>query len=435
MGLLDAILDPQFRSDVRGGLLGAVNRGAVGGLLGAPVDMTAGLLNAALMAGGYLGNKAGLLSADQMPQPVETPVGGSEWIGQQMQKRGMVSDQRNPVAELIAGVAFPGAMVKAGPAVYAAEQAGKRGAFAVGQKGADMAEDYLARQGLRPSIFMGDKSQTWDKAAAAKAQALESAGTDPRVIWKETGTFKGADGKWRQEIDDSGAALETANAKAVEWMTGPGPAEYPVGAVSNVISHNGAFDAYRGLADIKARLRKGTSGSYIENNNGFGEALELPAMFKGGQYADPIQTRSVTLHELQHAVQNREGFARGGNAAEFASGPMFDGRARDLAGELSQAITGGLGARPDEIVGSIKYADPAALSPILKKYGLVSVDDAVAFLKAEDVKRTPFGQYQRLAGEAEARAVQSRMNLNPQQRRELFPFDSYDVPINSLIVR
>ncbi len=46
-----------------------------------------------------------------------------------------------------------------------------------------------------------------------------------------------------------------------------------------------------------------------------------------------------------------------------------------------------------------------------------------------------FDAYRNLAGEAEARATQSRMNLTPEQRRALFPEDSYDVPIDKLILR
>jgi hypothetical protein len=48
---------------------------------------------------------------------------------------------------------------------------------------------------------------------------------------------------------------------------------------------------------------------------------------------------------------------------------------------------------------------------------------------------TPEQQYRRLAGEAEARAVQARRDMTPTQRRDTFPLDSYDVPINELIVR
>ena len=50
-------------------------------------------------------------------------------------------------------------------------------------------------------MMMGKKSATWDAMAAAKAKILADIGTDPRTIWKETGTWKGPDGKWRQEID------------------------------------------------------------------------------------------------------------------------------------------------------------------------------------------------------------------------------------------
>jgi hypothetical protein len=43
-----------------------------------------------------------------------------------------------------------------------------------------------------------------------------------------------------------------------------------------------------------------------------------------------------------------------------------------------------------------------------------------------------FQRYLRAAGEAEARAVQSRRNLSMEERRKLFPLSSYDVPINEL---
>lgn len=93
-GLLGFVSDPQARAEVRVGLLDAANRGVVAGLLGGPVD----LATLALRPFGYR---------------VEKPVGGSEWIGQKMQDAGMVSAQRNPLAEALAGVALPGAAVKA----------------------------------------------------------------------------------------------------------------------------------------------------------------------------------------------------------------------------------------------------------------------------------------------------------------------------------
>ena len=55
--------------------------------------------------------------------------------------------------------------------------------------------------------------------------------------------------------------------------------------------------------------------------------------------------------------------------------------------------------------------------------------------KAFTSPKTPEEAYRRLAGEAEARATQARMNMNAAQRREVFPLDSYDVPLEQLIVR
>lgn len=289
------------------------------------------------------------------------------------------------------------------------------------------------------AIFAGIGAKTADKAALARAEKLAASGADPKAIWRDTGWFKGGDGKWRFEIDDSAASLAPANAKAAEWMTGPGPAEYPVGAVSNVIGHKGAFDAYPGVGDIKARLQKGTSGAYIQNNNGFGEALELPAMFKSGQYADPAHTKSVTLHELQHAVQQREGFAQGGNADQLA---QEYGAARSRLHFLEQepefkAANQELDKLWDDVFtkGTVSEAEAVAREADLMKRFPTLAEQRTLMGRLKNSSEDGYTAYKNLAGEAEARAVQKRMNMNPQQRREVFPLDSYDVPINSLIYR
>jgi len=217
-------------------------------------------------------------------------------------------------------------------------------------------------------------------------------------------------------------------------MKGPGPAEYPVGGISNVIKHDELFENYPDLAGIRARLKRGDSGAYFPNNR-FNVSLDIPAMFKNGNYSTPERTASTTLHELQHAIQQREGFARGGSVAEFAPGPMFDAKAKDLSFDLGQLLTGSGASKPSEVITAIKYGDPSKVSAIVKKYGFGSTDEAVSFLAAQDAKRTPMGQYRRLAGEAEARLTQSRMNMSPIQRAASYPPSMFDVPIDQQIVR
>jgi hypothetical protein len=97
------LADPAERQGIRQGFTDAVNRGAVAATLGAPVDMANTALNLGKAAVGYLGNKAGVLSADRMPQLIDNPVGGSEYIGNQMRRLGVVSPNRNALAEGLAG--------------------------------------------------------------------------------------------------------------------------------------------------------------------------------------------------------------------------------------------------------------------------------------------------------------------------------------------
>lgn len=53
----------------------------------------------------------------------------------------------------------------------------------------------------------GIGARTADSAALRRAEALEKSGTDNETIRQETGWYRGMDGQWRFEIDDSGATF------------------------------------------------------------------------------------------------------------------------------------------------------------------------------------------------------------------------------------
>jgi hypothetical protein len=278
-------------------------------------------------------------------------------------------------------------------------------------------------------IFIGENAQTWNKTAADQAVQMEKAGARPEDIWAATGTFRGVDGKLRQEISDVPAQLLNKQ-KNFE------------GKLHETLSHPELFKNYPALqyydTDITSQIAlpehlKKTligrgSGSFTQKDFVTGEP-KITAQ----AYSD--EDKKVLLHELQHAVQAKEGFARGGNMQEFQSGPMFNPMAKDLNADLSKVLTGGYTAKPEEVISSIKYGNPQEIQSIVKKYGFDNVDDALSFLSAEDMKRTPFGQYQRLAGEAEARATEARLNLTDEERRAKFPYESYDVPKSDLIIQ
>ena len=79
---------------------------------------------------------------------------------------------------------------------------------------------------------------------------------------------------------------------------------------SEVMPHPGLYSAYPATQDIMT-LRAGTAGgSYTPGGIGAAERIRLGQNDAG---TDAGRVRSTNLHELQHSVQNREGFARGGN--------------------------------------------------------------------------------------------------------------------------
>lgn len=280
-------------------------------------------------------------------------------------------------------------------------------------------------QGTRRQIFVGENSKTWNKANAAKAIELEKAGVAPEDIWSATGTFRGAEGKLRQEISDKGSKITDDVFNQISQN------QQFKGPISQALTHEELYQAYPQSSQIPSMMfaDEVPSGNILRGKEG---TFQVPQLSAGGP--STMAQRSVALHELQHAVQQKEGFARGGNINEFASGPMFDKTARDLTADLSQIVTGGVSAKPLEVLQGLKYTDPKDLEPILKKYGFKNMDEVKSFIYDENERRTPLGQYQRLAGEAEARATQARRNMTADERRAKFPYKSYDVPINQLIV-
>jgi hypothetical protein len=140
-----------------------LNRALVAQTIGAPVDI-------ATMAMRPFGYKT------------EAPVGGSEWIGKQMEKAGFVTPTRRPVAELltglsplgvpaaraVAGMAKPVAGFITGKPVREAAQAAKEAA--AGQYEAPISEAELARQKAARTIEQIERQPT---VAAERAKAKE----------------------------------------------------------------------------------------------------------------------------------------------------------------------------------------------------------------------------------------------------------------------
>jgi Large polyvalent protein associated domain 23 len=138
-------------------------------------------------------------------------------------------------------------------------------------------------------VFGGKLAATADKRKLLDAMQLELNGVPREHIWNETGWFKGTDGEWRFEIPDTGA-------KVIPGMAGE------VGRLEKVLEHPELYKAYPQLRDATVDITAGRGGEY----SGWKGRPEIQL----GE--DAMHNPELALHETQHAIQDIEGFAKGG---------------------------------------------------------------------------------------------------------------------------
>ena len=171
-------------------------------------------------------------------------------------------------------------------------------------------------------IFAGINALTADKDALAKAQQMIAQGVDPEDVWKETGWGRGADGKWRFEIDDSKIDLQDRHRNDVYF-------------IEDAIGDNPITKAYPNIKDNYLNI--GRLDNNIRGYDGMIDAAGDIALNRRLTNEGNIKTeelKKTLFHELQHSIQAKEGFAKGGNLETFS----FDDY-KKLAGEVEARTT------------------------------------------------------------------------------------------------
>lgn len=274
-------------------------------------------------------------------------------------------------------------------------------------------------------MFVGPRSKGWNAEANARAVQMEKAGATPEAIWQETGNYKAPDAAWRQEINDAGSRMTEkvhSDIMSKHFYNDP---------LSEALTHKSLYRAYPELGRIN------TTVTAMEQPKGSFSPLRNELEASG---PSSMTQRSTALHEIQHAIQQKEGFARGGSPEMFRQSTDFSFKALQDAAILDKTMRASnlsqLEAlkRFEVLFGRKPEAGAfAALERVGTGKELDIARDAAR--EAEKLAKNPLESYRRLAGEAEARATQKRRNLTDEQRRAEFPERSYDVPINKLIIR
>ena len=220
--------------------------------------------------------------------------------------------------------------------------------------------------------YVGEGAQLtrMQQSTLETAKQLEQSGEDAEAIRRETGWFRSMDGKWRTELDDSTARLN--------WSVKNGEAR-----LGDVLKHPTLFRAHPELAEVRLRTGKlpdRVRGKFDRQSN----TILLNEKLAG-------QPESVLLHEIQHAIQENEGFAVGSNTENGKWHVLLDAYRQVKDTPQYQRLQ-----TPDERQDYIERVFDVLAQPTLEQAG--------------------FRRYRRAAGETEAQDTANRADYSAAQR-------------------
>ena len=299
----------------------------------------------------------------------------------------------NAMTQLGANVV--GSMIDPLAAVKYAPAAGKL----VGQGMIKTAEDLTKKYGLpnlQPGIMAGEKSNLWNSDFSNFAKQLEKEKYEPEVIHSLTGTYRGLDQKWRQEIPDIGAQMKVE----------PSLTNRTDLKVRDIIDHPKLFEAYPHLGDINVHMWDipGATGRYNEMLN----RIDL----HNALLNDPKAAKKTLLHELQHAVQHYEGFEKGSNTSMHPPSHIMED-AYELEQLMNKNNISALDAAKlfEKEKGRPPHGDQYDNAVNIANHGQASL---IPFIEPTD-------RYYHVAGEMEGDLPGVRMDLPEDQLSKHFP--------------
>ena len=227
------------------------------------------------------------------------------------------------------------------------------------------------------------------------ARKMEEKKKDAKAIKMATGWERGADGKWRYEMPDAKIkdTMDVGGGHIVKRYEDD--MLWNGGKLFDVIDAPELFKAYPQLKGV--RIDTDAIMNDMPSHGEYDSKTNTITI-----HADELKYMNDILnHEIQHAIQGIEGFATGGSPTT-------------IRGEVKK--------RFNEVTKQIKQLraegkEDEAKALIEKNRGLYN-----AYMKNDD-----FNSYKSLAGEVEARNVQERMNMTPEERRKTLAESTEDV--------
>lgn len=330
-----------------------------------------------------------------------------------------------------------------------------------------------ATAGLGKAIFAGPRALTADFGKLSKAQEMwdQSRGWEKfneqqdhgfsggplagvqKPILEETGWFRGRDGNWRFEIPDDQARVARGGSPGNPYHGGLEPLnrgwEQPL---KHLFEHEPLYEAYPGLKNVTV------DSKVPEGFGGVSRGLSI-----GIQPNNPNlgANKSILLHEIQHEIQRPEGFMVGQGPTPVPDAPRKEwghwddahrllSFAKDKAGLSLETQLAGLphdkfqkvlddafehfrevAGREPETGGALRGVRNASFGSDREqhiKHVLNTEQQLWDLVRTNpEAKKKSQQDYWNQASEVEARNVQRRMNMTPEQRRAIPPWETQDM--------
>lgn len=265
-------------------------------------------------------------------------------------------------------------------------------------------------------MFLGRNSAGADGLALRQAEQMAEAGLSKERIYSQTGWFQGEDGHWRYEISDHKAKVISDKVEYPEPDASGSPignaSAYNTGSVGVPLFDKSVVSDFLKHQDLqrKAVYPEGTQTAPIMNST---EIVPSYQPFIRGYFdpeknrigmakASPKDFRDTLLHELQHAIQKKEGFSGGANTAQFLPENFADTK-----------------------TAFFKKANDTTIPEAERK---AAWDE---FMRYQLMGNNAYKQYRNNLGEREARNVSKRADMTGEQRRQIPPWKTMD-PIEEL---
>lgn len=282
------------------------------------------------------------------------------------------------------------------------------------------------------------------------AEEMERGKKDAKAIKLATGWERGADGKWRYEMPD-------AKIKDMKDIGGGHIVKrfdddmlWNGGKLSNVIDAPELFKAYPQLKDV--RIETDAIMNDMPSNGEYNAKTNTITI-----HADELKyMNSILNHEIQHAIQYIEGFAKGGSPEQMekefkaaqnewkarAYAHELEEKAKEMGGEYNQSeVEKALVEEYKDLDMSDELPDKETrikgFNYFARGYADRNMDDAIKRFRLNESTRSDFDSYKeylKLAGEVESRNVEKRLGMTDEERRNSLAEETEDVNRDEQIV-